>query len=147
VNPDDAFERCLEALYEAALDDVRWPAATALVEEAVGTGGNSMTVGEGHGDDVRHSYARFLERGESVEDRARVYFNDYHAHDEGLPRLRRLAERPVPEPTASPAPDRGEVKQKRQKAEVSWETMRKSAERISDDIAHDIITGWAERED
>ena len=90
MNPGDAFERCLEALYEAALDGARWPAATALVEAAVGTGGNALTVGEGHGDDVRLYFARFLERGESVEDKARVYFREYHAHDEGLPRLRRF---------------------------------------------------------
>ena len=92
MNPDDAFERCLEALYEAALDDARWPAATALVEEAVGTGGNALTVGEGYGDDVRLYFTRFLERGESVDERARVYFREYHAHDEGLPRLRRFPE-------------------------------------------------------
>ena len=34
MNPDDAFERILESLYEAALDGARWPAASALVEEA-----------------------------------------------------------------------------------------------------------------
>ncbi len=88
MNLDDAFERCLEALYDAALDDARWPAATALIEEAVGAGANALTVGEGHDDGVRIHFARFLERGESVQDRARVYFDEYHAHDEGLPRLR-----------------------------------------------------------
>ena len=44
VNPDDAFERMLEALYEAALDDARWPAATALVEETVGFDGNALST-------------------------------------------------------------------------------------------------------
>ena len=90
MNPDDAFERCLEALFEAGLDDARWPAATALVEEAVGARGNALTVGEGDGEEVRLYFARFLERGESVQDRAREYFRHYHPHDEGLPRLRRL---------------------------------------------------------
>ena len=90
VNPADAFERSLETLYEAALDDARWPAATALVEKAVGANGNALIVGEGLGDDVRIYFARFLQRGENVEDEARVYFRDYHPHDEGLPRLRRL---------------------------------------------------------
>ena len=33
-------------------------------------------------------FARFLSRGQSREDVAREYFNVYHPHDEGLPRLR-----------------------------------------------------------
>ena len=91
VNPDDAFERCLGLLHEAALDDARWPAATALVEEAVGTVGNALIVGEGSGDDVRLHFARALERGERVQERVRAYFRDYYAHDEAVPRIRRLA--------------------------------------------------------
>ena len=90
MNPDDAFERSLAALYEAALDDARWPAATALVEEAVGAGGNALIVGEGVDDDVRIYFARYLRRGDSVEDLAREYFEVYHPHDEGMPRLRQL---------------------------------------------------------
>ena len=89
MNPDDIFERSLAALYEAALDDARWPAAAALVEEAVGTGGSTLSVGEGFDDDVRLYFARFLQRGHSREDVAREYFSVYHPHDEGLPRLRR----------------------------------------------------------
>ena len=89
MNLDDAFERSLAALYEAALDDSRWPAASALVDMAVGTGGNALSVGEGFDDDVRLHFARFLERGHSREDLAREYFNVYHPHDERLPRLRR----------------------------------------------------------
>ena len=88
MNPDDAFERCLAALYEAALDDAYWPAASALIEEAVGTGGSTLSVGEGFGDGVHLYFARFLERGHSREDVAREYFEVYHPHDEGLPRLR-----------------------------------------------------------
>ncbi len=90
MNPDGAFERSLAALYEAALDDVRWPAATALIEEAVGASGNALIVGEGLDDDVRIHFARYLRRGESVHEQARAYFNAYHPHDEGMPRLRQL---------------------------------------------------------
>ena len=90
MNPDDAFERVFSSLYEAALDDARWPAATAELEEAVGADGNALIVGEGLGEDVRIHFARYLRRGENVEDQAREYFNVYHPHDEGMPRLRRL---------------------------------------------------------
>ncbi|MDE0703176.1 MAG: hypothetical protein OXH59_05565 [Rhodospirillaceae bacterium] len=90
MNPSDAFERCLAALYEAALDDTRWPAAAALIEEAVGTGGSALSVGEGFDGDARITFSRYLERGQSREDLAREYASVYHLHDEALPRLRLL---------------------------------------------------------
>ena len=90
MNPDDAFERCLELLYGAALDDARWPAAMSLIEETVGYRGNTLAVGEGLGDDVRIVFARFLERGESREELGREYMEVYHAQDEAVPRIRRL---------------------------------------------------------
>ncbi len=88
MSPDDAFERCLELLYEAALDDARWPAASAQIEEAVGTDRSMLTVGEGSDEDVRIYFARFFMSGDIREDLAREYFTVYHPHDEGLPRLR-----------------------------------------------------------
>ena len=91
MNPDDAFERILESLYEAALDDARWPAASTLVEESVGASGNTLIVGEGYDDDdLRIYFARYLRRSESAQHEAREYFDTYHPHDEGMPRLRRL---------------------------------------------------------
>ena len=72
MNLDDAFERCLESLYEAALDDARWPAASALIDEACGVGGNALTVGESSGGEDRIHFARLLYRGESRQDLARV---------------------------------------------------------------------------
>ena len=35
------------------LDDARWPAASALIDEACGITGNDLMVGEGPTDDVR----------------------------------------------------------------------------------------------
>ena len=90
MNPDDAFERCLELLYEAALDDARWPAASTLVEEAVGFDGNALIVGEGFDDDARLNFARSLRRGDSCDDLVREYFEVYYPHDEKVPRIRRL---------------------------------------------------------
>ena len=90
MNPDDAFQRCLELLYEAALDDARWPAASTLVEEAVGFDGNALIVGEGFDDDARLNFARSLRRGDSCDDLVREYFEVYYPHDEKVPRIRRL---------------------------------------------------------
>ena len=87
VNPDDAFGRILAALYEAALDDTRWPGAAALIEEACGATGNVLAVGERSGDEVRVYFARLLYRGETRHDLAREYFEVYQPHDEGPPRL------------------------------------------------------------
>ena len=56
MNPDDAFERCLELLYDAALDDTRWSAATGLIEEALDAAGNALSVVEGGGRRRTHPF-------------------------------------------------------------------------------------------
>ena len=90
MNPDDAFERILESLHAAILDDALWPAASTLIEEAIGASGSILAVSEGFGDDARVHFARYLYRGESHPDRVREYFDLYHAQDEGIQRVRRL---------------------------------------------------------
>ena len=91
MNPDDAFERCLSLLYQAALDDAGWSAATCLIEETLDATGSSLNVVEGSDDDVRIHFARFLRRGEAYRDLMREYYTVYHPHDEAMPRARRLA--------------------------------------------------------
>ena len=83
MNPDDAYERILALLYEAALDDTRWSAVSALIEEACGAVGNVLTVGER----LRLHFNRLLYRGESRQDLAREYIEVYLPQDEGTPRL------------------------------------------------------------
>ena len=91
MNPLDAFERCLESLYEAALDDARWPAATVLIEEALDASGNALSVIEGDDDDdARVTFSRFLRRGDSQHDLMHDHFTVYHPHDEAMPRARQL---------------------------------------------------------
>ncbi len=93
MKPDDDFERILAALYEAALDDTRWSAATCMIEEALDASGTAMGVVEVGDDDVlnaRVHFARFLRRGESVHDLMHEYFTVYHPIDEAMPRARRL---------------------------------------------------------
>ena len=90
MNPDDAFERILASLHEAALDDARWPAATSLIEEALDAAGNALSVVEGSDDDARIQFARFLRRGDSYQDLMHEYFTVYHPHDEAMPRARLL---------------------------------------------------------
>ena len=93
MNPDDAFERILATLYEAALDDTRWSAATSLIEEALDASGTAVGVVEVGDDDVlnaRVHFARFLRRGDNVQDLMHEYFTVYHPVDEAMPRARRL---------------------------------------------------------
>ncbi len=90
MNPDDAFERIAGLLYEAALDDALWPAASTLIEESIGASGSILAVSEGSGGDARLHFARYLYRGESHPEPVREYFDVYHAQDEGIQRVRQL---------------------------------------------------------
>ena len=91
MNLDGAFERCLASLHEAALDDARWPAVSALIDEACGTGDNALTVGEASGGKERIYFARYLSLGECRQDLAREYFDVHYPWDAGM---RRLMDRP-----------------------------------------------------
>ena len=53
MSDQDAFERILASLYDAMLDDAEWPATSALIDEACGTVGNALLVGEGPPADIR----------------------------------------------------------------------------------------------
>ena len=88
-NPD-AFERILASLYDAMLDETRWPATSALIDEACGLTGNGLMVAEGPKDDVRGHFIGLYYRGQRREDLEREYLEHYHAIDERVPRFRQL---------------------------------------------------------
>ena len=85
-----AFERILASLYDAMLDDTRWPSASALIDEACGITGNDLMVGEGPTDDVRARFVGAYWRGQRREDLEREYLQHYHPTDERVPRFRQL---------------------------------------------------------
>ena len=91
MNPDDAFKRILVSLYEAMLDDVRWPATSALIDETCGVGSNALAVGECSGGDHIH-FVRHLYRGEPRQDLTREYLDVHYPHDAGIRRLMGLPE-------------------------------------------------------
>ena len=85
------FERIVASLHEAAFDDTRWPATSALIDEAIGAKGNSIVFAdESSPGDIRILLARFLYRGERHEELEQEYFTDYYRLDERVPRVRRL---------------------------------------------------------
>lgn len=90
MGQQDAFDRALAGLHEAALDDARWPAMSPLLEEACGTSGSGVTVAGGFGDDRKIHFAMRSLGGRDIEEVAREYFKSYHFRDERLPRLRAL---------------------------------------------------------
>ena len=85
-----AFERVLASLYDAMLDDTRWPATSALIDEACGVVGNALLVGEGPPDDIRVTFVGLYYRGLRRLDLEREYLELYHPINEGIPRLRQL---------------------------------------------------------
>ena len=89
----DAFDRILASVHDATLDETRWPATSALIDEACGLTGNGLMVGEGPKDDVRALFVGLYARGQRREDLEREYLDTYHAIDERVPRFRQLPAR------------------------------------------------------
>ena len=90
MSDQDAFERILASLYDAMLDDALWPATSALIDEACGTQGNGMMVGEDMEGDIRPTFVGLYYRGERREDWEREYLTVYHPIDERVQRFRQL---------------------------------------------------------
>ena len=89
----DAFDRMLGSLHEAALDDARWPAAAARIDQLCGSRGSVLVYGDGDSaspDDVQIYLASACFGGQPNEQCVREYFESYHDFDERLARLRRL---------------------------------------------------------
>ena len=88
---DGSFERILAALHEAALDPADWSGAAGLLDEALGTHGNTLACGDGETDeDFRLYFMWTCLRGQRRRDLERVWMGTYLPLDEGVPRLRRL---------------------------------------------------------
>ena len=90
MSDQDAFERIMASLYEAMLDDTRWPATSALIDEACGIAGNALLVGEGPPDDIRALFVGLYYRGLRRTDLEREYLDVYHPIDQRVPRFRQL---------------------------------------------------------
>ena len=85
----NAFERILASLHEAALDPARWPVASGLIDEALGTHGNTLTFSDGNEEDMRVYFTWTCLRGERRRDLERLYFETYYPVDERILRVRR----------------------------------------------------------
>lgn len=91
MSQHDQFERVLDSLHEAMLDDAHWPSTSALIDEACRSKGNMLVFGDGGvRDDLQVFFARFCFRGQRCVEGEREYFDVYHPLDERVPRLRKL---------------------------------------------------------
>ena len=91
MSQHDQFERVLDSLHEAMLDDAHWPSTSALIDEACRSKGNMLVFGDGGvRDDLQVFFARFCFRGQRYVEGEREYFDVYHPLDERVPRLRKL---------------------------------------------------------
>ncbi|MDE0055594.1 MAG: hypothetical protein OXT64_15270 [Gammaproteobacteria bacterium] len=87
----EAFERILAALHEVALDQSQWPRANGLIHEMLGTCVSSMMFGGGTApEEVRVHFAWTFFGGERHPELERLYFDNYYALDERVPRVRTL---------------------------------------------------------
>ena len=95
MSEQDTFERLLESLHAAMLDETLWPATATLLDVACGTVGNSLIVREGAQADSRVSFVGLYYRGERREDWEREYLEVYHPINEGVARFRQLPDNSV----------------------------------------------------
>ena len=85
---EDSFDLALGHLYKAAVRDVRWVSAAAMINDLVRTTGHSVShveVGPSGKPEIRLS--RFFVGSEHRVDLERLYYRDYFWRDEAIPRL------------------------------------------------------------
>ena len=91
MSEGERFERILGSLHEAALDGTRWPRASALIDEALGTHGSTLALGDGESDEDYRLYFMWVYlRGQRHPELEHLWFETYYPVDERIPRLRRL---------------------------------------------------------
>ena len=73
MSEQDALDRVMASVHDATLDETRWPATSALIDEACGLIGNGFIVAEGPTNDVRALCVGLYYRGQRREDLEREY--------------------------------------------------------------------------
>ena len=83
----ETFDRIVASLQDAAMDDARWPAASALIDDALGVHGNCMALCDLHsGGDLLIHFLGFFFRGQRRHEFEREYHEVYYPLDERVPR-------------------------------------------------------------
>ena len=91
MNRQDAFDRVIDSLNRAMLDEALWLPTSALIDEALGSKGNHLVFSNlSWNEDIDVFFMRFCYRGEHHTELEREYFQTYYPIDDHLPGLRRL---------------------------------------------------------
>ena len=92
VAQHDLFDRVLESLHRAALDDTQWLEAATLIDEACNTTGNMLVFSQRRtaDNDMRIFMRRFCHRGQRRDDWEYEYYEVWHPLDERAPRINLL---------------------------------------------------------
>ena len=91
MNRQEAFERVIDSLNRAMLDETLWLPTSALIDEALGAKGNHLVFSnQSWNEDIDVFFVRFCYRGEHHTELEREYFRTYYPVDDHLPGLRRL---------------------------------------------------------
>ena len=88
MSRQDRLQRILTSLHETVLDDTRWPATSALIDEACGVKGSCL--GFSHGLSLQAGEILFgwlCFRGERQPELERLYLEVYHPLDERIGRI------------------------------------------------------------
>lgn len=88
------FNRAIAALHDAMLGDVHWQAASTLISDACGMAGVHLVIVDGHRRNrPEWLFDQFYYRGESAEELAKEYMDEFFPQDERIPRMVRLPDR------------------------------------------------------
>ena len=92
----EAFERILGSLHEAALDNTHWSTASALIDDALGVHGNTLAFGDLHSvKDIQIYFLETFSHGQRLSEFEREYFEDYYPLDERVHHFRQLPDSQV----------------------------------------------------
>ena len=97
MSTTESFDRILDSLHDATLDDAHWLSTSTLIDRACGTRGTSLTFGY-NGVTVRDSlimFARMSYHGERKDEMFAEYMRDYFRQDEQIPRLMTLPDKQI----------------------------------------------------
>ena len=78
MSEPDAFDRLLDSVHAATLDETHWLATSALIDEACGLTGNALFVGDGRPDDSRVVFVGLYYRGQRRPDLERHAEGEIH---------------------------------------------------------------------
>ncbi len=91
MGQQDDLNRIVASFGEAALDDTRWPATSALIGDACGIRSNALFYGFEHSNGGGQLVlTRLCYGGQRNRELERVFLDDYYPWDEAIPRVRRL---------------------------------------------------------